>query len=325
MTNRAVTLHVTNGDSVLYLFKKAGIVGTPLAWRDVLHEGPVPAGLGLKATSAVRVQYLAQRGYGNPIKVAHDFEKRDALIASAPEFREIVLWFEHDLYDQLQLLQVLTTLEDHNLEPGRVSLVQSDHYLGSMTAEEISALLPRRRSVTPATSKSARRAWQRFTSSSSDDLLAAAREDAIGLPFLRSAMKRLCEEYPGRDGLSRSQRQALSAAAQGPAAAEELYGRAQAREEAQFQGDSAFARMLEDLRDSRAPLLSSQAYGFELTLLGRSVLAGDADWLAHHPIDRWIGGVHLTPDYVVRWDDEAATLLPARAEAGTVTDANANE
>lgn len=214
------TLHVTNGDSVLYVFKKAGILGTHVAWRDALNEGPVPAGLTLEETSAVRARYLAERGYAKPIKIIHDFEIRDAQIRKAGEFPEVVLWFEHDLFDQLQLLQVLTAFEELQLEPGRVTLVQSDHYLGSMTADELSPLLPRRRTATAATFKSARRAWERFTSPSPADLFAAAQEDSIGLPFLRAALKRLCEEYPLREGgLSRSQRQALAAVAQGPAEA----------------------------------------------------------------------------------------------------------
>ncbi len=308
----AATLHVTNADPVLYLFKKAGIVGTHIAWHDPLNEGPVPAGLSLEATSAVRARYLSERGYGNPIKVTYRFEKRDAQMRKAPEFQEIVLWFEHDLFDQLQLLQIVTALDDMELEPGRVSIVQTDEYLGSMTAEELAALLPRRRSVTPATSKSARRAWQRFTSPSPGELLAAAREDAIGLPFLRAALVRLCEEYPlCGDGLSRSQRQALLAVAQGPAQAAELYRRAQAREEAHFQGDAAFARMLEDLCDARAALLVPGDPGFELTPLARRVLAGDADWLETHAIDRWIGGVHLTPERIVRWDADGAAFVTA--------------
>lgn len=308
MVRSAATLHLTNGDPVLYLFKKAGILGTHVAWRDPLNEGPVPAGLTLEETSAVRVRYASERGYGNPIKAAYGFEKRDAHVRKAAEFQEIVLWFEHDLFDQLQLLQILTVLDDMALEPGRVSIVQSDEYLGAMTAEELSALLPRRRPVTPATSKSARRAWQRFTSPSPGELLAAAREDAIGLPFLRAALVRLCEEYPQRDGLSRSQRQALLAVAQGPAQAPELYRRAQAREEAHFQGDAAFARMLDDLCAGGAALIESGERGFELTALGRRVLAGEADWLETLAIDRWIGGVHLTPERIVRWDEEASAF-----------------
>src|SRR6516225_1989670 len=157
MARSAATLHITNGDGALYLFKKAGILGTHLAWRDALNEGPVPAGLTLEETSALRADYLARRGYGNPIKLIHDFTRRDAQLHQAGEFDEVVLWFEHDLFDQLQLLQTLTALDELNLEPGRVSVLQSDHYLAAMTVDEILPLFPKRRTATPAIFKSARR------------------------------------------------------------------------------------------------------------------------------------------------------------------------
>jgi hypothetical protein len=313
----AATLHVTNGDGALYLLKKAGILGTHLAWRDALNEGPVPAGLSLEATSALRAQYLAERGYGSPIKLIHDFERRDALVRRANDFDEVVLWFEHDLYDQLQLLQILTALEELDLEPGRVSVIQTDHYLAAMTVDEVFPLLPKRRNATPAIFKSARRTWERFTSPSATDLHAAAGEDAIGLPFLRAAMRRLCEEYPWvRDGLSRSQRQALYAALQGPARTDELYARAQSREEAYFLGERVFGRMLGDLASGDGALLEEEEGTLVLTPLGRRVIAGDADWLNEHAIDRWIGGVHLVRDGATRWDDDTGAFIAA-TESGS--------
>jgi len=312
MTSRtAATLHVTNGDTVLYLFKKAGITGTHLAWRDALYEGPV-LGDTLEQTSAYRASFASSRGYGNPIKIIHDFERRDAQLRRAADFQEVVLWFEHDLYDQLQILQVLTALEALDLEPGRVSIVQSDNYLGTMTADELSPLLARRRTVTAATFRSARRAWERFRSGSPLDLFVASKEDAIGLPFLRAALQRLCEEYPWtRDGLSRSQRQALEAIAQGPARDQDLFRRAQAREEAAFMSDGTFAKIVDDLRVSPAPLIESNDDALAVTALGRRVLAGDADWLDGAGIDRWIGGVHLNAPGAARWDDEKVQFVGA--------------
>lgn len=305
----SLPLHVTNGDGVIYLLKKAGIVGTHLAWRDALNDGPVPPGLSLEATSAARTEYLAARGFATPIRLIHEFERRDAQLRRAGEFQEIVLWFEHDLFDQLQLLQILTTLDELDLEPGRISVIQSDHYLSAMTVDEILPLLSKRRTATAAIFKSAKRNWERFTSPSPENLLAAAAEDAIGLPFLRAAMQRLREEYPWtRDGLSRSQRQALSAIALGPARTDELFARAQAREEAVFLGNRAFGRILNDLAASEGALIEGEEGELSLTALGRRVLAGDADWLDARPIDRWIGGVHLLPESLTRWDDEAASF-----------------
>ncbi len=306
----ARALHITNGDGALYLLGKAGILGTHLAWRDALNDGPVPFGFSLEKTSETRAHYLASRGYGSPIKLIHDFERRDAQVRRAAEFEEVVLWFEHDLYDQLQLLQALTSLEELNLEPGRVATIQSDHYLASMTVDEILPLLPRRRTATAAIFKSARRNWERFTSPSPAELYAAAGEDAIGLPFLRAAMQRLCEEYPSvRDGLSRSQRQALLAVAQGAARSDELFTRTQAREEASFMGNRAFGVMLDELRAGEGGLIEGNDESLVLTPLGRRVLAGDADWLDDHRIDRWIGGVHVSPENLTRWDEDAAGFV----------------
>jgi len=301
-------LHVTNGDAVLHLFKKAGIVGTHVAWRDALYEGPVPAALSLAELSRVRAQYAASRGYGNAIKLFHEFSARDAAIARAPTYEEVVLWFEHDLFDQLHILQILVILDALDLEPGKISLVQSDAYLGSLTVDELSALYPRRKTVTNGIISAAKRGWDAFTATDPEALLAHTHIDFHGLPFMRAALRRLCEEYPGpADGLSRSQRQALAAVAQGPALkADELFVRAQGREEAAFFGDANFYAVLDDLRSRPAPLIEGADGLTATTALGRRVLGGDADWLAEGgSADRWIGGVHLTPDLRLRFDGDA--------------------
>lgn len=311
----ANTLHVTNGDSVLHLWKKAGLLGTHLAWRDILHEGPVPGNLPLEALSRVRADYLASRGHGNAIKLHHDFEKRDALVRRAGEFEEIVLWFEHDLYDQLHLLQIIAVLQESGIGAGGVQLVQSDHYLGMLSADEMMALYPKRRFLTSAMAESAAKAWRAFTGEDPHALQAAATVHG-GFPFLGPALKRLCEEYPAHgSGLSRTQKHVLEACAQGARSKEDLFRRSQAREEASFLGDSACYTHIDDLSAEPAPLISALETGYELTVLGRRVLAGDADWLEHQPLDRWIGGTHLTSENDWRWDEASERLLQGERNA----------
>ncbi len=309
-SQQAATLHITNGDAVVYLFKKAGVVGTHVPWRDVLHEGPVPAGATLEQLSRVRGEYLASRGFGKPIKILHDFAARDAAFRRAVESPEVVLWFEHDLYDQLQLVQVLVELNAMSLDAGTVSLVQSDAYLGSMTAEELLALYPKRKTVTGAIFDQARIAWDALRAEEPSALLAVTQRDAHALPHLRGALRRLCQEYPWKDdGLSRSQRHALQAVAFGPTSADELFRRAQAREEAPFLGDLAFAAILRDLQSGPAPLIEGEEGALEPTARGRSTLAGGEDWLTAQPLDRWIGGAHLTTERAYRWDDDAGLFV----------------
>jgi hypothetical protein len=304
------TLHITNGDSALYLWKKAGLLGTHVAWRDMLHDGPVLGDRPLEAMSVIRASFLAHEGYGNAIRINREFERRDAAMRKAAEFDEVVLWFEHDLYDQLQLLQILSVVREMGLGAGTVQLINSEHYLGTLTTDEALALLPKRRSLTSAVAAGAHRAWLAFTGSDPAALRAACDETYPGLPFMQSGLQRLCEEFPAvENGLSRTQRQILEAVAQGARDDDEVFKRSQGREDAAFLGEAACLKKLAELRADPAPLVAQLEDGYVPTVLGRRVLAGDADWLEFQPLERYIGGMHLETTHHWRWDEEARTFV----------------
>src|SRR3954470_7040692 len=101
------TLHVTNGDSAAYRLRATGVGGTVLCWRDVLNEGPLPA-VSRERLRGLRARFLADCGWGPPADVLAALRERDErLDAALAGGGGVVLWFEHDLYDQLQILQAL--------------------------------------------------------------------------------------------------------------------------------------------------------------------------------------------------------------------------
>lgn len=303
------TLHVTNGDSVVYAWRKGGLAGTHLPWRDVLHCGPVPGGLSLEETSRVRALYLGGAGHGNPIKLQRDFAKRDAAIARFAEYDDVVLWFEHDLYDQLQLLQILHYLGSRGAA-GNVHLIQTDTYLGMLAPEELLPLQHKRRPVNAATFALAGRIWDAFREPSPEALVALRHAAGTEMRHLGAALGRLFEEFPApANGLSRTQRQALRAIDDGARRADEIFRLAQLDEEAAFFGDTAFVAVLDDLAREPAPLLAADGHRYTLTALGTSVLRGQCDWLEMRPADHWIGGVHVSGDSPWRWDATAGRFL----------------
>ena len=81
-----------------------------MSWLDVLHEGPLPGGLDAEALRAERARFLAACGWGTAEEIEARLRARNDLAAAVREGEEIVLWFEHDLFDQLQLLQILDML-----------------------------------------------------------------------------------------------------------------------------------------------------------------------------------------------------------------------
>ena len=291
------------------MWRKGGLLGTYLPWRDVLHEGPVPPYGTLEAVSAVRAQYLGSAGYGNPIKLQHEFQKRDAVLAKCRDYEEIVLWFEHDLYDQLQLLQILQYLGSQSLPIGKVQLIQSDEFLGMLAPEELLALQKKRRPVNAATFRLAAEVWDAFRAPDPQPLFEMQDRVTSELRHLHSAMRRLFEEYPGRGtGLSRSQTQIVQTVSEGAHRKDDIFRLSQLREEAVYLGDSTFFKYLDDLCAEPAALLTLTDGFYTPTQLAEDVLAGKRDWLTAHNIDRWIGGVHLNGSNIWRWNADTRAL-----------------
>jgi hypothetical protein len=123
------TLHVTNGDSTADSLLRTTLVERIVVWRDVLHEGPVPEVADAQLRD-VRLRFLtgADREAGmDPER--RDFEKRDAALAAGRD-GEYVLWFEADLYDQLQIAQILARLAELRVPAERITLICIGEYLG---------------------------------------------------------------------------------------------------------------------------------------------------------------------------------------------------
>src|SRR4029450_5909705 len=181
-------LPVTNGESAGNTLRQTALGGAVLSWQDVLHEGPVPA-VDDDELRRVRARFLSECGWGSERSLLESFERRDRLFRHALEVQtHVVLWFEHDLYDQLQLLQVLAAADE------TVELIQAADHLGPLRADELEALWPERRAVTAATLELARDAWDAFRAPDPTALAALLERDTSALPFLAAAVRRLLEE-----------------------------------------------------------------------------------------------------------------------------------
>jgi hypothetical protein len=103
---RTGTLHVTNGESAASTLRQTRLGDMVLAWEDVLTEGPVPR-VPTAELREVRASFLRDAGWGVAAAIRARLERRDNTLTEALGRRHVVLWFEHDLFDQLQLLQLL--------------------------------------------------------------------------------------------------------------------------------------------------------------------------------------------------------------------------
>jgi len=311
-------LHLLNGDTTRAGLERSGLPGEFLAWTDVLYEGPVPHDPGTESFRQARARYLAEAGYGSRDVILRGLRHQDHLLAGSQGYDEIVLWLEHDLFDQLLLVRHLEWLSRHPSAASRVQLIQSSRYLGPMSPEELAAMYPGRAPVTPLQVASGTEAWRAVCADSPATLERLVRDGPQPeLPYLHGALTRLLEEYPSTScGLSRSERQILRALRDGHHTFEDCFCATQRMEDRIFMGDSSFIHLARGLAGARQPLLTFDDDGrscpehkaeMGLTDLGEDVLAGDTDHIRVNGIDRWIGGVHLVGnDAKWRWDDRTA-------------------
>ncbi len=279
-------LHVINGDAAAADVAAALGKVELLVWRDVLHEGPVPAVVADELV-AIRAEFLAQRGWADRDEARISLGARDARLARLEPSDKVVLWFEDDLYDQLQLVQVLDRLTEHN---GPIDLM-------ALPREGRTPLLVRHaraRAIGEPELALARRVWVAFTAPDPHALQDLWLAGTPELPDLAPALGRLLEELPAvTDGLSRTEHQLL---ARTPATLAELAEGDRADEQRPFASQSVLESRLAGLGD----LVRGDWTGFELTDAGRAVLAGEQ---RNEQIDRWLGGVRLIgPRARFEWD-----------------------
>jgi hypothetical protein len=320
-------LHVTNGVSAAQGIRDAGIPGDVLCWNDILHEGPLPATTDEREFAASRARFIAGCGLGRHAEIRDEFDRRDARLVEARHEDEVVLWFEHDLYDQLQLVQVLARLAPRVRRPRRLSQVASNRYLGTLPANWFTTEFAYRDPVTDATCLEAVHAWQALTS---DDpkRLDGARASFLELPFLAQAVTRHLQEFPAvASGLSRFESQLLRVLSDGPQdLVTAYYASHHDAEESIFLGDTVFAWHVSRLSQGDDALirgldgrpiampgeLSPEHWEQRvlLTPLAERIVSGAVDRVAVAGVDRWLGGVHLHGHYVPwRWDERQGRLV----------------
>lgn len=324
-------LHIRCGHDIEESLRAAGIPGDYLAYADPVCQGPTPAALEGAEWIDVRAAFIEQ-AYGEPAATARaQLSAMQHQLEQVRDHSEVVLWFEHDLFDQAILARLCAWCAPRDLGHTRVSLVTLDAHpsierfigLGSLRPEQLSALFPSRIPVTDDMILAGERAWAALRRSDPTSLAELAAGPRTALPFLRGAIRRHLRELPWTsDGLGMSERLFLRAVDEGARTAGAAFRRAQDHEPAPWMGDVMGYHVMATLAAGEHPLLTletpwpadAEAFaeaGVAITPQGREVLAGRRDAVAVRGIDRWVGGIQLRGRTARwRWDEEL--LRPIR-------------
>jgi len=123
-------LHITNGDSTTNYLRKLNFQGDFITWREMLCEGKTSTDVGSEHFWKSRFDFLKQ---------SYKVTKKQFIDLTLKEYRnlcnhksqeEIVLWFEYDLFCQINMIAVISWLKRYR-KGRKISLVCSGEVKGS--------------------------------------------------------------------------------------------------------------------------------------------------------------------------------------------------
>jgi RNA polymerase sigma factor (sigma-70 family) len=319
-------LHIADGESVAGTLRESGIPGAVSIYGDLMFEGPAPAGLDAETWRETRALFIAGAGYATLDEARHYLKACEDTLTAFSRHEEVVVWLSHTLSNQLILIKVLDWFSRQDLGEVKLSLICVGRYpgmdrfvgLGQLHANQLVSLADTRLPVGEAHYRTARAAWNAFTSPDPAEIERFIATDTSALPFVASALLRHLEQFPSADnGLSRTERQALHVLRdQGSLSGPGLFVAVRDLEEQVFMGDASFYKIVADLSEARHPLAQisdtpQQRLGYvTITETGRKVLEGRVDQIDLNGIDRWLGGVHLHGQKAAwRWDRASERIV----------------
>jgi hypothetical protein len=325
-------LHIHNGDSSANALKESGLGGEHLPFREALMSGPAPKDLPQEEWLKARAQFLAADYELDEKECLGQLVKEAAALESFRDHEETVLWFEHDLFCQVNLIYLLDWFQKRERGKTRLSLICIGEFpgvedfrgLGQLTPAQLLALFGTRREVADDQLRLASKAWRAYCSPDPTAIEGLTGEDMSALLFLRGAFLRHLARLPSvRNGLGHVENRALQLIADGHTSFKSLFPRFGNTDSAYGVGDAQFWNDVKRMAQCEEPLIEirglddlNRAFkgnryhdaSFELTEKGGDVIAGKDDYVEMNGIDRWLGGAHLTENNLWRWDEQRQKL-----------------
>ena len=324
------TMHVRCGTDFLRELREAGLHGDFNAHINPYLQGPVidtPDWLERRAQFIAAAMGPYQKlDYATVLEGARDEERR--LAAASRDYERVVLWLEHDRYDQFVLLRCLAWFAEHGTPP-RLELVGPSDFpgaarfvgLGQLPPEALRLLWERRQPISVEQLAFGRRTWAEFRAADPRALAALARDGTPLLPALSAALHRHLQELPSvENGLGLTHTLLLQALAEGePQRAGRLVGLVMHdRDPLPGLGDLGYDQALRELAAPADALVrrsgghAREAWHLDevaITDSGRAVLEGRRDALELPFPERWVGGVRIaTGQRNWRWNERTRAV-----------------
>ncbi|MFI2743219.1 DUF1835 domain-containing protein [Zhouia sp. PK063] len=307
----AKQLHITNGDSFTAVLQKLPIEGEIITWREMLCEGKTTSDVGSESFWRIRFDYLNK---------LYKVSKSTFIDATLKEYRslcnhkveeEIILWFEYDVFCQINMIAVISWLKKHRpyatvhlVCSGKEDNTKKLYGLSELTEEKVLELYKKKIELTRDDIEYADYLWQLYCSDNPIRLELALKHNKSQFKYLDDALKSHILRFPSvENGLNDLENHVLQLANTGKITRQEALVAKVLKDQKNYGfGDLQFHKMITDLK----PLFSS-LNPVKLAEIGQSVLQKKQNvYPLFRNEDAYLGGA---PKYAFLYHEGSDKLL----------------
>jgi hypothetical protein len=325
------TMHIRCGDDIRHGLLEAGFTGVYNRHINPYLQGPVTDAPGWLEQ---RANFIMDSAGAVDIALTYEsvlqsLQQEETQLASASrDYERVVLWLEHDRYDQFVLLRCLSWFAEHGA-PHQLELVGPNDFpgatrflgLGQLPPEALRLLWEQRKPASDEQVVFGKAVWKAFRSSDPRPLADWVRTGTPLLPDLAATLHRHLQELPSAEQvLSLTQVLLLAALAErSPLSAGILVAAVMQRDPLPGLGDTGYEyelRQLEKVRDAVLLRVKQRREPgvwrydkLEITERGRALLAGKTQLNLSEVPERWVGGVRVVAGQKNWfWDEKARSV-----------------
>lgn len=203
-------LHITNGDILTNKLNTLKLEGDIITWREMLCEGKTETNVGSESFWKTRFEFLNKNYKISKTWFIDKTLKEYRTLCNHKQEDRIVLWFDFDLFDQINMLAVISWLKTHR-PYAEISLVSSEGVedsldilgLGELTDEQLRKLYTNRTLLTQDDIEYADYVWQLYCSDNPIRLENLKDFDSFQFSHLSGAIEAHLMRFPTiRNGLN---------------------------------------------------------------------------------------------------------------------------
>ena len=275
-------LHITNGDNFTERLRKLKYKGEIITWREMLCEGKTETNVGSEAFWKTRFEFLHKNYNVSKSWFVEKTLKEYRSLCNHKQQDEIILWFEFDLFCQINMLAVLSWLKTHRRH-AEISLVCSGYQedgqtllgLSDLSDAQVDELYKKKIVLTQDDIEYADYVWQLYCSDNPIRLENLTDYENYHFEYLENAIKAHLKRFPTiKNGLNELENRILQIAdEEKPASKKALMGAILKNQGWYGFGDTQFQRILQNLR----PLFKSVS-PVRLSKKGKEILENKTNY-----------------------------------------------